>query len=58
VKAFEKWTYEDLIDWAKGHILISIGKGQYQDAVVEVISATNRWTSMIAEKRTRRRKRK
>lgn len=44
------YTFEELLDWARGHTLIEIGKGEYRNAVWLILDQSVRWSRKIADK--------
>jgi len=42
----DKMTFNELFDWAKGYILVGIGKGEFETAVSLVIQAAMQQSHM------------
>lgn len=37
-KGLDEYTYDEFVAWAKGYLLLSIGKGEFGDAVWLVVN--------------------
>lgn len=42
-KTFPEMTFDERVAWAKGHILIAVGEGRYQQAVFTVCHQFTLW---------------
>ncbi len=41
MKSFEEMTFQERVDWAKGYLLISIGRGEFESAMWSICSTFN-----------------
>ena len=49
-KSIWDFTFQELVDWARGHILVSIGKGEYEQATSLIVDQSITWSRKIADK--------
>lgn len=54
MKSFPEMTFDERVEWARGHILIAVGAGRFRDAVWVVCHQFTLWPKTASKKKEAR----
>jgi len=58
MKELKDWGFKELVDWARGYVLVGIGKGDFDGAIMSVIMTTFQWKEHKDEQQAKKEKKR
>ena len=56
IKPFEQWTFQELVEYHQGRILLQLIAGRYEGAVFDAVESTVRWAQAQNRRKPRRKR--
>lgn len=55
-KPIKEWSYDELLGWCRGHVLVGIGNGDFRESVNDCVNTVLMWQQAMDEKIAKRKK--